>query len=390
MHQSLRAATRVALALASVSLVAVLGTPHQSASAAERPHTLALTTSINPQTHGNNSLQAISCASGTFCMAVGYETTSYAGHDRTLAERWNGTAWVVVPTPNVGTSDNILYGVSCMSTSFCVGGGEAGHHSLLEKWNGTTWTVMTHADPGGTTTAILNGVSCTYATLCQAVGFWRSTGHPNRLLADHWTGTHWVIETEPAPHPGVYEWFTSVSCHQKSFCMAVGLAETAHDVTIAERWNGTHWVTTPSLNPSSFDDFWSVSCVTSAFCMAVGDQGPPANAPNLGLAERWNGSTWTTQTVAPVVGSPDDILFGVACNSTTDCEAVGDSDLSHGADLAEHSSGGAFSLVTTPSPGPDSNLFGVSFPRPTFLMADGQQSVGSAVPLFKTIAVQGP
>ncbi len=43
---------------------------------------------------------------------------------RTLAETWNGTSWAIQPTPNVGTTDNLLKGASSVpgaSTAWAVG-----------------------------------------------------------------------------------------------------------------------------------------------------------------------------------------------------------------------------------------------------------------------------
>lgn len=43
-----------------------------------------------------SALQGLSCG-GTGCLAVGFRTV--AGKRRTLAERWNGSAWTIVGTP---------------------------------------------------------------------------------------------------------------------------------------------------------------------------------------------------------------------------------------------------------------------------------------------------
>ena len=46
-----------------------------------------------------STLWAVSCTSATACTAVGYYATT-SGASAALAERWNGTAWAVQPTPN--------------------------------------------------------------------------------------------------------------------------------------------------------------------------------------------------------------------------------------------------------------------------------------------------
>ena len=44
-------------------------------------------------------------------------TTSNGSIDQTLTEHWNGTAWSVVASPNLGTSDNVLYGVAAVAAN---------------------------------------------------------------------------------------------------------------------------------------------------------------------------------------------------------------------------------------------------------------------------------
>ncbi|MGD0220116.1 MAG: hypothetical protein ABSC73_06610, partial [Acidimicrobiales bacterium] len=62
-------------------------------------------------------LDAVSCTSSKFCVAVGY-STDVAGHAKTLIESWDGRRWSLMKSPNVSTSDyNQLYAVSCASSS---------------------------------------------------------------------------------------------------------------------------------------------------------------------------------------------------------------------------------------------------------------------------------
>lgn len=65
----------------------------------------------------------------------------------TLTEHWNGTAWTIVSSPNVGSSSG-LHGVAAISSKDvwasgcgpCFDAG-AGQHALIEHWNGTRWSV---------------------------------------------------------------------------------------------------------------------------------------------------------------------------------------------------------------------------------------------------------
>jgi hypothetical protein len=101
----------------------------------------------NPSSGRNPSLFAVAAPSAKFALAVGAFFTA-SGGGRTLAERWSGTAWKVVPTPNVGGSAaiNNFTGVSALSASdaWAVGAHTNGALALtlIEHWNGKAWKVL--------------------------------------------------------------------------------------------------------------------------------------------------------------------------------------------------------------------------------------------------------
>ncbi len=75
----------------------------------------------------NDTLNAVSCTSPTPCMAVGGTATDRSA---TLAERWNGSSWAVLPTPRGiqcgGDLCDILNAVSCTSANTCIAVGSLG------------------------------------------------------------------------------------------------------------------------------------------------------------------------------------------------------------------------------------------------------------------------
>ena len=98
-----------------------------------------------------NFLYDVDCRAAKSCIAVGrYENSS--GVNRTLIESWNGSAWSVVPSPDNGSAPNILNGVSCASASFCVAVGNAqtgGYdRTLVETWNGSSWKITSSPNRG--------------------------------------------------------------------------------------------------------------------------------------------------------------------------------------------------------------------------------------------------
>jgi hypothetical protein len=67
-----------------------------------------------PNVGDNNSLSGVTATGPAAVTAVGaFEDMSSGGAvNRTLAERWNGSSWATLATPNVGTADNVLRAVA--------------------------------------------------------------------------------------------------------------------------------------------------------------------------------------------------------------------------------------------------------------------------------------
>ena len=65
---------------------------------------------------GNNYLFSVTAISANNIWAVGYYVNS-SNIDQTLIEQWNGTSWNVVQSPNVGTGNSLLNGVSAVPTT---------------------------------------------------------------------------------------------------------------------------------------------------------------------------------------------------------------------------------------------------------------------------------
>ncbi len=80
---------------------------------------------------------------------------------------------------------------------FHVPGGYLIPHPFAESWNGSKWSVV--ATPALTNSgASLNGVSCTGASSCMAVGDFTGTGN-EMTLAEAWNGTAWSVVKTPRP-----------------------------------------------------------------------------------------------------------------------------------------------------------------------------------------------
>lgn len=255
----------------------------------------------------NSGLGSVSCSSPQDCIAVGSFTVP--GGTAVLAERWNGMRWAIEPAPRPAASTG-LGDVSCPSAAACIAVGSSGPAAvtagpLAMRWNGARWEVQRIPSPHGFVYTPLTGVSCTSPAACTAVGVSGPFGEPKPLqpFAERWNGKKWTLEGTPAPAGAATTTLDGISCTE-STCTAVGsyadgLLPAAPFRLLAEHWNGRRWViqSTPSPDESTATTLSRVSCTSERTCIAVGYYITGAGLYHP-LAERWNGRRWTIQPSA--------------------------------------------------------------------------------------------
>ncbi len=325
-------------------------------SAAGGAGAFSIVASPNPSTATGSHLNAVSCVSNaSTCIAVGYySSASSPGH--TLVERWNGTSWALVATPApTGSTGSYFNGVSCVSASYCIAVGyyttaSSPGHTLVERWNGTTWSIVASPNATGGTGSYFNAVSCPTTSFCAAVGYsYNST--TTKTLAGRWTGTNWAVVATPNPSGDDPDLF-SISCPSSTNCLAVGYytSTSGSDRTLTERWNGTKWSILSSPTPSGSDSYLNdVSCPTASYCVATGST-YPATGPGRTLVERWNGSGWAIVASPSPSGANESYLNAVRCRSTTSCTAVGASSSTSDKTLIERWNGASWTILASPNP----------------------------------------
>jgi O-glycosyl hydrolase len=118
---------------------------------------------------------SVSCISDRSCEAVSGSS----------AEGWNGTKWTVQSLAPSG-NDAGLEAVSCPSSGFCVAVGNDGSGgTLAEVWDGTTWTIQASPNPTSNSSSGLSEVSCSSVSYCEAVGAEASTSSsPQVIIAE--------------------------------------------------------------------------------------------------------------------------------------------------------------------------------------------------------------
>lgn len=392
------------LAVAAVlALAATAATTATAPLAVAGPPQWRIQTTANPiGTSGINRLEAVSCPSASFCLAVGATKVSHVSS--AIAETWNGTSWTTTPSPApVKAALSYLDAVSCTSATACVAVGTyldfGGHeYALAESWNGTSWFITNAQQPVGQQ-PVLTGVSCVSATDCEAVGsYWFQSMAGYTDLAEVWNGQGWAIQPTEAEWSKMRFELNSVSCSSASFCLAVGQFEslygTPHSATWAERWNGSSWSGLFPDTEGAISDLYSVSCTPATTdCMAVGWY-QDASANEFPLAERWTGSTWSPQYPASSITATDMNFTAVSCPAVTACMAVGTTNVtaispSTWVTVAQSWNGSTWTLDNTQDPlgAQVSILGGVSCPAAALCTAVGSNAPpSSGPPLVTTLA----
>jgi hypothetical protein len=313
----------------------------------------------------------------------------YDGSDgfyHTLTERWNGSSWSVVKSPNVHNMNNVLNAVAVISATdvWAVGLSGSGDGiegvTLIEHWNGTNWSIV--KSPSPSQDLYFNAVAGDSATDAWAAGSYEANNGHFRTFIEHWDGTSWSIVKSPSPDC-CYNSLQSVTALSATNAWAVGFHG---PFTLVEHWNGSSWSVVKSPNAVTGQDennyLYAVAPVSGSASdiWAVGTYYGTNNPHGYQtLTEHWNGSKWSiVKSPAPGGNGSNPELYAVAPVSTNDVWAVGYSIAGSSAylTLVEHWNGSAWSVVPSPSPGglnagDESVLYGVAA-----LSANNVQAVG--------------
>jgi hypothetical protein len=118
-------------------------------------------------------LTGVRCPVPGSCLAVG--TALVGDTDRAFSVRWNGHAWVLVTVPKPGGATHTALGaLTCLSGTNCIAVGAARiggiDKPLVEHWNGTSWSVGAPETPVDADSSQLQRVACATPSQCFAVG----------------------------------------------------------------------------------------------------------------------------------------------------------------------------------------------------------------------------
>jgi len=262
---------------------------------------------------------------------------------RTLAEHWDGSTVQIVSTPNAtwsGVDKSTLADVAAVAPSdvWAVGYaedfGSLKSTTLIEHWDGSRWSQVRSPNPAGS--SLPNKLFA--VAVASPTDIWAvgEQGFPEQSLILRWNGSRWNPVANPCQAP-----LQGVSVISATDVWAVGGATTCH-------FDGTGWSVVPSPQPPSGEAYLlqDVSGAAGNDVWAVGFRVIPQgeSETDAPLIEHWNGTAWSVIAIVPRAF----VLLGVQDDGPSDAWAVG----TDGAlPLILHWDGGAWSAVPTPSPG---------------------------------------
>jgi hypothetical protein len=260
----------------------------------------------------SSTLNGVSCASATACVAVGsFNGTSGSGaFDERGTMSSTTSAWAAHAVS--GAYD--LLSVSCSAATACTA--TDGSSSSVFRLSGSSWTPQATPAPGGT----LASVSCTTSVKCTTVGwsggyaYYGAVRNSAASAASPSTGSS-PLATQAAAEQRFPARFTGGSQHLDARQVAAAKAGQAtasflyfggEGTTLAETWNGSAsggWSIQPTQNRTGAEisRVVSVSCASGS-CVSVGSSSTPGSSYGTGLTaltEVRRGTTWSSKPMTP-------------------------------------------------------------------------------------------
>jgi hypothetical protein len=322
-------------------------------------------------------LNGISVRAHDDIWAVGYDNGEV--NSRTLTMHFDGAAWSVVPSPNLPDGNRLSDVVALSPNDVWAVGWTSNPSSLDDRsfsmhWDGTSWSIVDTPQPGGASVDRLEAVDAAGPNDVWATGlYWDAQTHAHSVIL-HWNGKSWSNVPLRAPSLGVTTprrvcdsrtGLAGITVVSASDVWAVGDATTCH-------YGGTAWRQVPSPQPRGeyYELSYPLEDVSAAAPNDVWAVGARVVETYYGvdwdsLAEHWDGTRWTLNTIQL---PPGQILYGVDAVAADDVWAVGQDDF--GATIV-HYDGSAWSHVPTPAAGQGGRLGGVGSAAPDDLWAGG-------------------
>jgi VCBS repeat protein len=227
--------------------------------------------------------------------------------NQTLTELYNGSVWSVVPSPNQGTGNNALNGVSMIpGAGWAVGYAQVSgkYDPLALGWDGTQWSMAsTGTFPSD---ALLTGVDTLADGSAWAAGFQRTAAGTRQTLIEQESGGTWTPVASPNDGTATTDnSLTAIAGTQDTGLWAVGWRESPGGLQpVILRYDTTQpsptWVSVTGAGgvpaPGAVDTVLTgVDVLSADDVWAVGYYFD--GSVNQPLALHWDGSTWSNSPI---------------------------------------------------------------------------------------------
>jgi hypothetical protein len=246
--------------------------------------------------------------------AVGYYWLSGQRHT-TMILHWDGSAWSVVPSPNASSFDNHLFAVDALAANDIWAVGRYMEISgrwltLTLHWEGSAWSIVPSPNVSSINNHLLS-VSMLSSSDGWAAGFLCPHGNcfeghfssqTEELFILHWDGSAWSIMESPKLDAD-FAFFKDVLAASPGNVWAVGGYGSNDDPkSLVMRWDGSAWelYTAPSPSESCCPLLDSVTALPNGDMWAVGDYHFPAHIVFRTLAAYYPASCGVTVTPTPL------------------------------------------------------------------------------------------
>ena len=279
--------------------------------------------SVSVSGSSGSVLTAVTANSASDVWAVGFYTPTGGSIYKTLTMHWDGSAWSTFTSPNVGTSNNKLYGVTQVpGTSYLFWAVGAYYDTTSSTYKtlamrgdarndaSSFWSVISTPNVSSVPNC-LRSVSALDSSNVWAVGFnddqcfnedaltTPSATNPSTTLIEKWDGTTstWGIEDSPSPATDDFNALYGVSVASSTRVWAVGFYAYGNgwktmvlgrDTTRGSIWEKHCSENSTATNP--WDRLLGVDALSDSVAWAAGWRFPSQTGDKPTLIENYTGT----------------------------------------------------------------------------------------------------
>jgi hypothetical protein len=260
---------------------------------------------------------------------------------KVLIMDWNGSSWMVLPTPDLPTRTNWLAGIAGAASddvwatgAAFPGGSDRASQPIALHWDGESWSDWSLPLLPGTQGG-LGSIAVVASDDVWSVGSFGEKGS-HRSLIEHWDGENWTVS--PSPHDGEhYAHLSSISAVSGDDVWAAGYDQGGGPFrNLLLHWDGKRWqrVDVPVLMKPLPGTTGTPPVVQGVVALSHADVWVGANAQSWvkrangeGLGStpffvHWDGRSWSgARGPVPIESSVE--LYAMAGSPTGGLLAVG-------------------------------------------------------------------